>query len=349
MKVLMRDKDTVKLRVDNLNDLWHLSQIIEPGDIIKAKTERKIVLGDKQQRSRVKKITPTLSIEVERVEFHKYSDVLRVSGKIVEGPEDIPRGQYHTIDVKPGKIITLSKQVWLGLHFKRIKEAQRHPYRYLLLIMDRDEATFALLTPQGYQIISELRGEVEKKGYKEAKEVKFYSDIITKLNEYNERYSINKIIVASPAFWKEDLIKLIKNDELKSKIVLASCSHTGEQGIVEVLKRDELTQALKEDRVSREMRLVEELMAEIASEGNCAYGIAETRRAAEMGAIKLLILTDGLIKQKRQEGAYEPLHALLNLVQNSGGRIEIIESENPAGRKLDGLGGIAALLRFKLY
>ena len=38
----------------------------------------------------------------------------------------------------------------------------------------------------------------------------------------------------------------------------------------------------------------------------------------------------------------------MKIVDSTKGEILIISSENEAGKKLDGLGGIAAILRFKL-
>ena len=38
----------------------------------------------------------------------------------------------------------------------------------------------------------------------------------------------------------------------------------------------------------------------------------------------------------------------MKIVDKTKGEIEIISSEHEGGKKLDGLGGIAAILRFKL-
>lgn len=43
-------KGELKVKVENLDDLWYLSTIIEPKDLIKGKTIRKIKLGEKEQR-----------------------------------------------------------------------------------------------------------------------------------------------------------------------------------------------------------------------------------------------------------------------------------------------------------
>ena len=67
--------------------------------------------------------------------------------------------------------------------------------------------------------MSSIKGEVEKKEAEVKGKGGFYQDIIKSLQEYSKRHNIKNIIVASPAFWKEELIKQIKDDELKKKIV----------------------------------------------------------------------------------------------------------------------------------
>ena len=48
------------------------------------------------------------------------------------------------------------------------------------------------------------------------------------------------------------------------------------------------------------------------------------------------------------EGKFEELDGIIKIVDSSKGDIHIINSKNDAGKKLDGLGGIAAILRYKL-
>ncbi len=336
------------IKIENLNDLWYLSQVLEPRDIVKGKTERKISIGGKEEKRQIKRVWITLSLEVEKIEFHKYSDVLRVSGKITEGTDDIPHGQYHTINVEPGIILTITKVEWLDYQKKYIKESLENAPEFLLCVLDRDEACFALLTGQGYRILSSFKGEVENKRVKDKKPTHFYGDVIKLIEDYNKRHKVKSIIIASPSFWKEDLLKEIKSPELKQKIIQATCNHTGQQGINEVLKRDELQTALKEDRISHEMVIVEQLLKEISLDKNAAYGMKETIKATNAGAVLTLLVTDELIRETRQKETYAGLANIMKAAQHSGAKIEIIESENPGGKKLDGLGGIGAILRYKL-
>jgi len=46
------------------------------------------------------------------------------------------------------------------------------------------------------------------------RESNFYSEIIKTLKEYDERYELDYIIIASPAFWKEYLMKELKDSDL---------------------------------------------------------------------------------------------------------------------------------------
>lgn len=352
MKIIYSDfkKGEVKVRITSLNDLWYLSQIVEQGDLVKGQTLRKIKIGGSEERSaNVIKKTVFITVEVEKVEFHKYSDVLRVSGVINEGPEDVQRGTHHTFNIEINSIITIMKKEWLKYQIDRLKEAaSEKTSNILIVILDREEANFALSKQYGYEFLSELKGDVQKKADEKQTESRFYSEIVTIMQNYAEKYKIEKIIIASPAFWKEELLKTIKDDSLKKKIILATCSSADKSAINEVLKRSEVQEALKQDRIARELRFVEEIFKEISKKGLAAYGLVEVENAANLGAIKMLVVTDACIRKSREENFYQKIDYIMKLVDKIKGEIHIISSENDAGKRLDGLGGIAALLRYHI-
>ena len=172
--------------------------------------------------------------------------------------------------------------------------------------------------------------------------------VINKINEYVERHKIKQVILASPAFWKEDLMKELKDNELKQKIILATCSSATKNGIDEVIKRPEVREALKQERAAKEINKVEELFTEIAKNNLAVYGLKETENASSIGAIKELLITNGFIQKSRSENFYNHVENIMRTVDKTKGEVQIISSEHEAGKKLDGLGGIAAILRFKL-
>jgi len=352
MKLIFSDfkKGQVKVKIENLDDLWYLNQIIESNDQVKGKTLRKIKIGDGSERKqKVTKKTVFLNIEVEKVEFSKFSNVLRVSGTVKEGPEDIPLGSYHTFNLEENTIITIIKEHWLKFQIEKLKESSKAmTSKILICVHDREEAYFALMKKYGYQLLANISGIVPKKADIKQVEGRFYKEIIKQLEEYDKRYNLSKIILASPAFWKEDLMKEIGNEELKGKIILATCSSVGENAINEVLKRPETTEALKQDRISKEFKFVEDLFTEISKNNLASYGLKETKEAAITGAVKTLLITDSFIQKKRMDNQFKEIEEIMRTVEKSKGDVLIINSEYEAGKKLNGLGGIAALLRFKM-
>ena len=341
-------KGEIKLRVDNLDDLWHLSQIIDKGDIVQGDTVRKIRIGDKDERnSNAIKKRMFLSINAEKIEFNENS--LRVLGGIIEGPSDIKKGAHHSFVIENSTKITIIKKKWMGFQLDKIKEAcsTKQP-SILICVLDREEAIFALPKRSGYEILSEIKGNVQKKDDNEIKRGDFYSEIILILEEYDKRYNIENIIIASPAFWKEYLIKSVKDPVLKKKITLATCSSVGNNAVDEVLKRPEVKEVLSQLRFAKEMKLVEELLFEISKKRNAAYGFKEVENASHAGAVKLLLVTDKLIKKMREKEDYDLLDNVIKLVDSMDGEISIISSEHDGGKRLDGLGGIGAILRYQI-
>lgn len=339
-----------KIQVENLDDLWYLSQIIEKGDLVSGQTFRKVKLGGSDERSsKINKRKIFLKINVEKVEFHKYSNILRVSGTITEAPEDIPNGSYHTFNIEENTIFTIIKRRWLSYQLDKLKEAcEASRVKILLLLFDREEAIFAISKKYGYEILTKLSGEVEKKAQKTTITKSFYSELITLLNDYVLRHSINSVIVASPSFWKDEFNRHLKDEQLRSKIVFASCSDVSETSISEVLRRPEVQHALRQDRIAKETNLVESLLKEISKDNLAAYGLKETKKALDSGAVRSLLLTDLFILEMREKESYDEIEKMLNTADSLKAEIHIISSEHDAGKRLDGLGGIAAILRYKL-
>ncbi len=347
MKQIKKDKQEIKLQAENQDDLWYLSHIIDPGDIVKGKTIRKIKLGEGTDRNvKIIKKPVFLKINVEKTELG--ADELRVNGKILEGPEDVTKGSYHTFSIESGTTFSIEKEKWLKYQLDKIKEASSVSPKIMIVVMDREEAFFALMKKSGYEVILHLEGDVQKKKTDEKAKGGFYAEIIKKLEEYLERYDLERIVVSSPAFFKEDLMKEVKNPEIKKRVILATCSSVGKNGIDETLKREETKEALRQQRASSEMKYIDELLGEISKNGKAAYGMKEVKNAAEAGAVVRLMVTDKLIFDLREKGKYEELDQIMKKVDNTKGDITIVSSEHEGGKRLDGLGGVGALLRYQM-
>src|SRR5213082_3465533 len=159
MRVLHRDPKTgeIKVRVENPDDLWHLHNLLQPSDLVCASTyRREDVKTDKLRPERGDKVRVTLTIRVEDVEFQAFSDRLRVSGVIVEGPQDL--GRHHTLNVGVEDILSIIK-TWKAHELRRIDEAVAAAQKPLVafLSLDDEEALIAQLRQYGVRELSTVR------------------------------------------------------------------------------------------------------------------------------------------------------------------------------------------------
>lgn len=337
----------IVVKVNNPEDLWFLNQVIEVDDLIKGKTERKIKIGEgsEDRKQAVVKKTIFIEIKAEKKEFHKYSDNLRIGGIITQGPEDVPKGSHHTFDIAPGDIITIQKKEWPKYQLEKLKEAAESiKTKIVLLIFDREEAIFAMLKNQGYEVLAKIKGEVAKKGF-ETGSKDFYKELVGKLEEYNKRFEPQNIIVASPSFWKEYLMKEMPS-ELKQKITLATCSEVDESAINEVLQRPELLKVLEHDRAAKELAMVDNVLKAIAKDEAC-YGLKECKEKIEIGAVKELLVSYAFINKAREEGKHFEIEKTMKQAEQISATVHILSTEE-AEQKLLGLGGIAGILRWKM-
>ena len=69
--------------------------------------------------------------------------------------------------------------------------------------------------------------------------------------------------------------------------------------------------------------------------------------AAQTGAIQELLVSESLLKNSnvKERGKLEKL---INLVEKQRARVHFLSTFYPAGKQLEGLGGLAAVLRFVL-
>jgi protein pelota len=347
MKILTLRKDEAKIKVDTLDDLWHLSRLIEPEDIVAGEIVRKVKLGAEEERTRLKRETYFVKIKAEKIIFEP--SAVRVMGTIEEGPEELALGSHHTLDVRPGDSIKIYK-AWKQFQVKRLKEAEaatRTP-SVAVCVLDDEAANLAEFTPTGIRYLAQIQLGLAKKRFVEKTEEKL-GKLVAEVANLAKTHEI--LVIASPLFWKDEVLKRLKekHPEFVEKVKLEDVSTGGKRAVVELLKRGALDRIVKGTALQKEFELVEQLMIEIARESKLGvYKMADVRASAIGGAVKFLLVTEKLIEKMRELKRYNELNEIFDAVEKTKGEIHIISSKYEAGEKLDGLGGIGAILRFKV-
>ncbi len=350
MEIIKQDfrKGYARVKITDLEDLWHLSQVILPGDLIQGRSVRKVKIETGSEKAVVSKKTIIVKIDVEKISFDKSLESLRLNGKIVNEVDDVPKGSYHSLDVGLNDMIDINKEEFLDYQIKYLKEASSgKKAKILMIVLDREEAAFGLVKAHGIEMLSEISGTVEKKYAKEKISKEFYTDVINNIVEYDKRFSFESILIGSPAFWKDEIYKKLTAD-LRKKVILANCNHVGKSGMNELLKRDEVKKALTESRIGMESSIIEKLLVEISNNGKAVYGFKETKNAVLSGAVEVLMISTKFISSHIENGGYKTVNDLMKAAEKNNGAVKIINSDNEPGQKLDGLGGVAGILRYKM-
>ena len=254
---LKGNKGEIKLIPETLDDLWHLKYIIEPNDVVFSLTKRISESNDKL-RSDKEKITVRLGIQVEKVEFHKFANRLRITGRIVAGIED---SGYHTLNISTGKELSIIKE-WKEEQLKRIKEAEEASKRpeVVILTIEEGEAIIGIVRHWGVEEVSNIKASYGKDLANYRGE--FFNDVAKQLENISFRY----LVVAGPGFVKEDFMKFLKEkyQDLAKRALITDTSSIGIRGFIEVLKRGVLKRIVGEIRLGEEANYMDLLLERIA-------------------------------------------------------------------------------------
>lgn len=348
MKVIFKDlkHGEIKLVAENLDDIWHLYNIIEIGDLVRGFSFRTVEEGkdDKIRSKKSDKKRMKLGIIVEEVKFHEFSDRLRIHGKIVEGPQDL--GSFHTFNITDESMepISIIKNNWKYFQLNRIDEAVklRNEPVVTFISLDEDTATVALLRQSGIQFLTDIASKRSGKMYDSPDTVNsYFSEIISILRTTSKTGA--DLVIVGPGFTREHFVKYgyEKYPELFNKYYVHSTGHAGMNGIQEAIKTGIVKQITQENRVVFETEQVEKFFEEIRKNGLATYGLIEVSEALKTGAVERLLITDKLSRTKKGE-------ELLDKAKECKSDFTIINTSHEAGKKMDGIGGVGTLLRFKI-
>lgn len=352
MKIIKQDtkEGIIEVVPETLDDLWHLSHIIEVGDNASSKTTRRIQdnTGDKLRSDRGVKKTFYLGLDIENINFHLFTGKLRLTGTITRGPEDlIPLGSHHTLEVKLNAPITVRKTKWPSWAIKRLKQAIEASKKLsaMIIVLEDDTATIGLMRQFGIEYYGPVKGHVSGKRIIDKNRQKNITDFYEKIIESIEKFdSIQNIVIAGPGFVKNDFYNYIKDKhkELAKKSIIENTGSGGRVGVSEVLKKGTVEKLTSENRVALEMMAINNLLSQIGKNSSkVVYGLKETKNAINMGAVSQLLILDTSV-------ASENMSDLMDMVENMKGDVMVISSEHDGGKQLESLGGMAAILRYEI-
>ena len=345
MRILGRDPDGsgIRVQVETDEDVWHLYNVIEVGDLVTASTTRREEkAADKLRAERAEKKRMTLGVRVEKIEFSEDDLRLKLLGTIETGPQDI--GQHHTLILEVGDSLLVSKAHWRETQLERLDRAVRDSKkpRIVFVSLDQDEATIAVLRQFGLKEVTTIRSGRSGKQYAEKPQADGYHDeIISKVVPLMEPGM--PVVVLGPGFEKESMAEDLKKAD-PATFGKVHVYHTGQCGMVgvnELIKTGMGAEVLRDSAVGSEMEAVDQLMTEIGRNGLATYGTNEVRDAAVSGAVEKLLVLDTKLREQDMDD-------IVRAVESQKGSVLVVSSQHDGGKILASLGGMGALLRYRL-
>jgi len=342
MKIIKRDQELIRIRIECDDDLWAFARLCIPGRSIGMLGERRDqttagLEGGRAKAAERKKMW--IKLRIESSEFHTFSDNLRVHGTIEEAKFDI--GSYHTHIIELHDEIEITAVNGFPTVDKKLIDdtikSSGIP-KVVILVVESDETSMYEVTGRGMREVTTwtMRGGGKYTGAKKSEGVskEFFETIGKEANELITQGC--PIVLCGPGHARERLNPLISGPK---KLIATSIG--GRAGANEIITEGLAGDILSEHSIVKETALLEEVWKRISIDGAVAYGRDQIELAISQGAVETLIATADTLRMDDWSDIISNLNEIgADLVQCS--------TDHDAGEQLQGMGGVVALLRFKV-
>jgi protein pelota len=209
----------------------------------------------------------------------------------------------------------------------------------LLLVMDDEEAELAFLSDRGLdQKARVIAGKSGKRYESNEKGNKYFDEITNAI----KNLEAERIVVAGPGFEKEKFKKFLSEKNEFKKISYESTNSVGITGLNELVKSGKIDRLIENYHSAEEASTIEKILKSIGN-NEAAIGFSETEKTAETGAIETIAISENALSEQREKA-----EKIIELADKQGAKIIFVNPKSDSGKQLEGLGGIAAKLRYKI-
>ena len=341
MKILKfyEAEGALKVRADTVDDLFTLQRIIFPNDLVKSESMRKFKSSE-SDKGEMKEVV--ITVRVEKTEFDKNAQRLRIMGKIVEGRplEYVKLNSYHTLNIAPEDVLQITKTEWHDYIVSVVRNAvsDTRKARLGLIVVDDEKALPAYLLGYGTEFRSEIRSHLSKRmSAKEfaEQEKKYFAAVIQTALEMN----VDTVIIAGPGFTKDDIKKFADDAGLlkksAKKIIYESASTAERSGIYELIKSDKVSGLLAKERIRSEFKLMEDFLNGLGT-GKSRSGAESVNEAIGSYEASTVLVNDSVLSDPAVQ------KVLANAEKNKV-KIEVFNSTDEVGQQLHAFKDIACI------
>ncbi|KAF6004169.1 hypothetical protein F1559_003037 [Cyanidiococcus yangmingshanensis] len=367
---LKEQRFEVTLQAENSEDLWHVYNLVEAGDLVRATTWRKVTnTAASEQRASSKnteRVRLILTVKVNQADYDPETPSLRIQGVNVSENEYVKRLQHHTLELVPGVKFTLTKFHFDRLHLRTL-EAACDPAAtadMLVCVMEEGLAHLCLVNSTSTILRARIQQHVPSKlqraatafGARDKAMNRFFEAITQALLQQVDFDKVRCVVIASPGYLREQFLEYLFSEasrrdlrpilEHKKQFLSLPVGSGRLQSVQEVLASAEAASLIADTKAAANLRLLQSFYDQMNQDSDRAlYGPDQVEKAAEMGAVEHLLIADSLFRH-RDVQTRKRFVALVDQVESTGGKMHLFCSTHATGQQLVDIGGVAALLRF---
>lgn len=190
--------------------------------------------------------------------------------------------------------------------------------------------------------------------------------LLEELAEQKESLGNLPVLFASPGFAAANFLRYLKENSTASAakilqefikrnaFVVVHSSSAYLHSLDEVMKSHEVKSRMKDAKYSRDARLMDDFLSLLRNDdGRAWYGHRECEIAVAMGAVGrgggMLIISNALFRNPDVAVRQRWVKLVDQVTRLEGGEVRVLSSEHESGVRLEGLGGVAAILTFPVH
>jgi protein pelota len=319
----------------------------------------------------------TLTIKVTKLEFDSAASKLQVAGKVAVANSYVALGSFHTLDLELNRQFSLEKaEGWDSVALQQLKDAidiSKSKSALWAVIMQEGIANICVVTDFQTKIVQHVTSQIPKKRSSSSDHQKALNRFFRQLFETLTRHmeinaippdEIPAVLLASPGFTAANFLQFVKDEAstvggktlsgLVKKMTVTHSSSSNLAALAEVLKSPTVTSQLQDTKFTRETRLIDSFYDSIRrDDGKAWYGPKEVLQCVEKGAVGrgggVLLISNNLFRNQNVEERKKWV-ALVDRVRDvEGGEVRVLSEAHESGKRLEALGGIAAMLSYPIY
>jgi protein pelota len=353
--------------------------LIQEHDRIRAKAVRRVSKVSDSGSTSSQRIALDLTIAVTATDFDVASGQLHVAGKVASENEHVKLGQHHTLDLELNRKFTLEKaDGWDSVALEMLKEACDTERRAELwaVVLGEGTANICMITEHQTILRQHIEVPVPRKrkggadGHTKGMDRFFATTLSTLLRQIDvtstsstQQGKTLPLLLASPGFVAQAFLQYMKAEATRTtnkpllalvpSVIIAHASSAHVHALSDILSSPAITTKLSDTKYARETALMDKFLTLMRhDDGRAWYGPREVERAVDKGGVGrgggVLMINNALFRAQNVAERRRWVKLVDRVRQDEGGEVRVFSSLHESGKRLEGLGNVAAILTYPI-